>query len=504
MSLMLEESIESSVAVAAPDLADVPLEYVPINVGPRGLTLVAHDRNRLKQIIVEGLVPKRALRVRSLPEDVSIAARVEANAFQRARRHRRNAQAQFLAYVIAACGLPFLTATLLGLIAILFRGLSLFDGAIHFFLGSAGGSLGGLPLAVAISLVPSVVLVKRAYRVRVAWPEARFDESMMAVSRLDVQEDTHEFFSSADGLIDDIGSLLAGRTRVGGDSALRLARAFEELRAVAAKHHVHSVQALAGDIAAQFRGAGRAPRRLFLGLYGRRPSVDINAVLAPYQPSTQAGLPIAVSIASTALCGVLIALATFFCSGVFRLSAEEALTLVPNEMLMFPSSASVVALGRGIDGPSTRSQNAMSIVQGPGLYWAWPRPFNDRKTIQLADRHANISARYETQTSVEEVRVEFRYDVIDLKAFVRLGPPELSDQVLRAALGQAFEEFLRVTRDMLVRQRGQAADVSVDRELEASMGLLANRFVSIANATEEISASGILLRSSPDIKFRGI
>ena len=137
MSLMLEESIESAVAVAAPDLADVPLEYVPINVGPRGLTLVAHDRNRLKQIIVEGLVPKRALRVRSLPEDVSIAARVEANAFQRARRHRRNAQAQFLAYVIAACGLPFLTATLLGLIAILFRGLSLFDGAIIFFLGSA-------------------------------------------------------------------------------------------------------------------------------------------------------------------------------------------------------------------------------------------------------------------------------------------------------------------------------------------------------------------------------
>ena len=63
---------------------------------------------------------------------------------------------------------------------------------------------------------------------------------------------------------------------------------------------------------------------------------------------------------------------------------------------------------------------------------------------------------------------------------------------------------MRVTRDMLVRQRGQAADVSVDRELEASMGLLANRFVSIANATEEISASGILLRSSPDIKFRGI
>ena len=52
MSLMLEESIESSVAVAAPDLVDVPLEYVPINVGPRGLTLVAHDRNRLKQIIV--------------------------------------------------------------------------------------------------------------------------------------------------------------------------------------------------------------------------------------------------------------------------------------------------------------------------------------------------------------------------------------------------------------------------------------------------------------------
>ena len=108
------------------------------------------------------------------------------------------------------------------------------------------------------------------------------------------------------------------------------------------------------------------------------------------------------------------------------------------------------------------------------------------------------------QRLVEEVRVEFRYDVIDLKAFVRLGPPELSDQVLRAALGQAFEEFLRVTRDMLVIQRGKVADVSVDKELQASMGVLANRFVSMANATEEISAFGILLRSSPDIKFRRI
>jgi hypothetical protein len=204
------------------------------------------------------------------------------------------------------------------------------------------------------------------------------------------------------------------------------------------------------------------------------------------------------------LCGVLIALGAFCASGVFRLSAEEALTLVPNELLVFPSSASVVALGRGIDGPSTRSQNVMNIVQGPGLYWTWPRPLNDRKTIRLTDRHAEILARYETQTSVEEVRVEFRYDVIDLKAFVRLGPPELSDQVLRAALGQAFEEFLRVTRDMLVIQRGKVADVSVDKELQASMGVLANRFVSMANATEEISAFGILLRSSPDIKFRRI
>ena len=504
MSLMIDQSIERAVAVAAPDLAAVPLEYVPINVGPRGLTLVAHDRNRLKQIIVEGLVPKRVLRVRALPEDVSIAARLEANAFQRARRHRRNAKARFLAHLIAACGLPFLTATLLGLTAILFRGLSLFDGAIHVFLGSAGGSLGGFPLAIALSLVPSVVLVKRAYRVRVAWPAARFDESMMAVSTLDVQEDAHEFFSSVDDLVDDIGSLLAGQTRVGGDSALRLARAFDELRAVAAEHHVHSVQSLAGDIAAQFREAGRAPQRLFPGLYRRRPSVDINTVLAPYHPSTQARLPVAVSIASTTLCGVLIALGAFCASGVFRLSAEEALTLVPNEMLVFPSSASVVALGRGIDGPSTRSQNVMNIVQGPGLYWTWPRPLNDRKTIRLTDRHAEILARYETQTSVEEVRVEFRYDVIDLKAFVRLGPPELSDQVLRAALGQAFEEFLRVTRDMLVIQRGKVADVSVDKELQASMGVLANRFVSMANATEEISAFGILLRSSPEIKFRRI
>tara|TARA_Y100000588_G_scaffold382568_1_gene470317 strand:- start:16950 stop:18455 length:1506 start_codon:yes stop_codon:yes gene_type:complete len=501
---MVEESTDHMVATSAQDLAAVPLEYVPIDVGPGGATLVAHDRNRLKQIVVEGLVPKRVLRVSSLPADVSIAARVESNAFQRARRLRRNAQAQFLAHVLAACGLPFLSATLLGLTAILFRDLTLFDGAIYSFLGSAGGSLGGLPLAIAISLVPSVLLVKRAYRVRAACPEPRFDEAMMAVTTLDVEQDAHEFFSSVEELVHDIGGLLAGKTSIGGDRAIRLARAFDELRAVAAAHHVHSVQALAGDIAAQFRGASRPPQRLFPGLYRRRPSVDISTVLAPYHPSRQARLPVAASIASTTLCGVLIALGTFLGSGVFRLSAEEALTLVPNEMVMFRSSASVVALGRGIDGPSTRSQDVMSVVRGPGLYWAWPRPLTDRTAIRLTDRLAEISVRYETQTSAEEVRVKFRYDITDLQAFVRLGPPELSDQVFRSALGQGFEEFVRGTRDMLVQQRGQVADVSVDKEMQAGMGVLANRFVSVVNTTKEISASGILLRSNPEIEFRRI
>ena len=501
MSLMVDQTSGSSVTLAGADGAAIPLEYVPINAGPGGSMLVAHDRNRLNQIVVEGLVPKRVLRVRSLPQDVSMVARVESNAFKRIRRLRRNAQARFLAQLFAAFGLPFLTATVLGLTAIFIRGLPLFDGSVIEFLGSAGGSLGGLPLAIAICLVPSAVLVKRAHRARAGSPETRCDESMMVVSPLDVREDTLEFFSSAEDLVHDIGILLAGQTRVGGDGALRLARHFDELRAVAARHHVASVQSFAGDLAAQFRGAGRSPNRLIPGLYRRRPSVDINAVLDPYHPSTQAWLPEVASIATTAFCGVLIMVGVFFASGVFRLSTDDALMLIPNEMVMFPSSVSVVGLGKGFDGPSTPSASAISIVQGPGLFWAWPRPLNDRRTIQLADRRAEISARYETQTSSEEIRVEFRYDVVDLKAFVRLGPPELSDQVLGAALGQSFEEFLRVTRDMLLLQRGKVSEASVDAELRASMRVITNRFVSITNTTEEISASGIFLRSRPDFKF---
>jgi len=486
------------------DGSAIPLEYVPINAGPGGSMLVAHDRNRLNNIVIEGLFPKRVLRVRSLSQDVSIAARVESNAFQRLRCLRRNAQARFLAQFIAAFGLPFLTATLLGLTAILIRGFSLLDGSIIEFLASAGGSLGGLPLAIAICLVPSAVLVRRGYRVMAGSPETRCDESMMAVSPLDVREDTLEFFLSAEDLVHDIGILLAGQTRVGGDAALRLARHFDELRTVAARHQVASVQSFAGDLSAQFRGAGREPNRLLPGLYRRRPSVDINAVLAPYHPSTQARLPEAVSIASTTLWGVLIMGGVFFASGVFRLSADDVLMLVPNEMVMFPSSASVVAVGKGFDGPATPSASAISIVQGPGLFWAWPRPLNDRRTFQLTDRRAEVSVRYETRISSEEIRIKFRYDVVDLKAFVRLGPPELSGQVLGVALGQSFEEFLRVTRAMLLLQRGKVSEANVDAELRASMGVITNRFVSITNATEEISAWGILIRSGPDFSFRRV
>ena len=496
-----EVSASVDVTTQPDDPAAIPLEYVPIRAGPDGSIVIAHDRHRLTQVAARALIPTRTLRVDALAHDASVVARIESKALRRLRRLRRNARARQWAQLIAAVGLPFLVAALLGLLALAIRGVPAVGDAVADFIGSAGGSLGGLPLAAIISLLPSAWLVRRAGRVVAGRPAARGTEGTLQVAALQVQDDAGPFLAAADALLADIGGLMSGRTRIDGQRALRLATRFDRLKQLAALHGLVAVQAFAGDMAAQFRRAGRPPRRLIPGLYARRNSVQIASVVAPYDPSTRGRLSEIVSIPALLLLGGAGAFVAFLAAGVFRLSADDALVLVPNEAIAFASSASVFALGEGFDGPERPSVDTLSVVQGPGLFWAWPQPVVERRLVHLADRNAPVTLVFPTEAEPEDLVVEFRYEVTDLTAYVRLGLPEFADQFVAAILREGLVQLLGSWRDSLVTEfDGNTA--SVTQELRSDMQVFLNRFVDVANANERLTGLGIILRPQPDFSFR--
>ncbi|MCY3896856.1 MAG: hypothetical protein OXG17_10345 [Chloroflexi bacterium] len=478
------------------DPAAVPLDYVPIGAGPNGAILVAHDRHRLTQVVARALVPARTLRVGADSHDASLVTQIESKAVRQQRRLRRHARARQWAWLLAAVGLPFLVAALLGLLAIPGRELPAIGEAVAPFLGSAGGSAGGLPLAALISLLPSAWLIRRARRVIGTRPGARGAEAALNVAPVEVRDDAAPFLAATDTLLADIGDLLGGRARIDGQRALRLATQFDRLKRLAAHYNVTGVHAFAADMAAQFRLAGRPPRRLIPGLYARRNSVHIASITSPYDPRARPRVPAIVSVPALLVPGIAAAVVIFLAAGVFRLSADDALILVPNEAAAFPSSGSVLALGKGIDGPSRASAETLSVIQGPGLFWTWPRPITDRRLINLTDRAAPVTLVFPTEAEPEDLVVQFQYDVTDLTAFVRLGVPQFADQFIAAILREGLVQLLATWRDSLVAEFDGDTE-AVNQELRSDMQQFLNRFVDVANANEQLTGLGIILKPQP-------
>ncbi len=501
---------------AAHDPAAAALEYAPLAAGPGGALLVAHDRQRLLEVVRHGLPARRTLRLASDParaqgtegaraaapsRDADLAARIERNARRRVRRLRRNARAGQAALGLAALGLPFLAAALLGLLALPIRSIPAVGGALADFVGSAGGSLGGLPLAAAICLLPSAWLLRRARRALARTPPAAGSGAALTDAPLEVRGDLAAFHAAAATLLIDVSGLMSGRSRVSGERAVRLAQRFERLRRLAAVHGAASVQAFAGDLAAQFRRAGQPPRRLIPGLYARRPSVSVAAAVAPYDPAAApAVLPHAASLPARALLGAAAALGAFAAAGVFRLGADEALIFTPNEALLVPGNAAVIALGRGVDAPPTLRGDALNVVEGPGLFWAWPRPITDRQLVRLEARSVPVTTAFPTGGEPEDLEVEFHYDVADLRSYLLTGPPAVMDQLIAAILTQGLGEFVRAAREAAASQPGGDA-ASANQELRSGMGALLNQFVSIANANQRVVGMGVSLRARPDFRF---
>ena len=497
-----------SASRARSDDLDAPsLEYVPIPIGTNGSVLLAHDRYRLARVLIHGLCPVRVLRLATPDQRTAgkvFVERVEAAAIQRICRDRDRWRAWQCAQLVGAFGLPFLVAALFGLVALPINHLPVVGTTLSGFFSSVGATLGGLPLAVAISISPSILLFRRVFRRSFASFKSSRTEAMLAISHLETREDVAQLLSEAKGVLNEIGGLMNDRLDIDGERALQLAAKFDQLRGLSARYGIVGVQVFASDLAAQLRRAGRPPRRLIPGLYARRTMVNMASMVEPYELAARGRRSGFVSVVAGLIMGVTLGVGCFIGAGIFFLRSNDALLVAPNEAVVFPSNASVFALGKGFDGPPAPIANTTNVVEGSGVFWAWPRPLTQRWLLHLADRSAPVTTAMPTGSEPEDIRVAFRYEVTDLEHFVVLAHPDFLDRFVSDALEVGFAQFLRVVRTSLVEQYGASDDARVNNELRSDMSEAVNRFISIANSDDQMSMLGISIQPDPAFSFKRV
>ncbi len=479
----------------------VEIEYAPLPADFGGGTIYAHDRRALVAALLDGRRLRRTFRPASESADAAGVVAVEASALRRLRVAARTARARRWFIYALAVGLPFLAGTLLGLLGVWIAVIPGIGVPVGEFIGTAGATVGGLPLAVVVTLIPSVWLIRRAHRSAATAPSPRTDARALARAELTTRADLGSFLTESDETLGEIRDLLRGNPRATGERARRLADRFEQLRRLAAGHGVGSVQAFAADAAARFRWAAAPPQRLIPGLRARRRAISIADVLAPYDAAQRVRTRVPAPEAVGLLTGVLGAAAAFLAAGVFLLRADDALYLLPNEAVAYPTSGAVLKLDRGFTAPAYAG-DTISIVEGTGVFWAWPRPLTDRALLRLTDRSAPARTAFPGIERPATLEVDFRYDVTDLKSFaVQVGSPAVVDSNVSQFLEIGLALFVQEQLELLEREQGRANQVAVIQSFREQMPALLNRFVGSANGAAVLGQIGIQLQTQPGFRI---
>ena len=501
----MDTGIGTSSTVPAASPPSIHVEYAAVTVGPDDSVLIAHDRRQLAEALIRGIPISRTLRSVGTPEDVTSVGRVEVGAMRQLRMAARTALSRRIGVYLASMGLPFLTAAFLGLIGVWLSLIPGIGGPIGNFVGTAGAAGGGLPLAFVIAAMPSVWLIRRVRRAALATPSPHLQRATIAPSELQVEDDLGAFAADARETMRGISGLLRGNPRPSGEQAHRLANGFGSLARIAARHGVPSVISFAADAGEQFRQASQPPSRLIPGLHLRRRPASVARILAPYsqQRSGQVGASASLSL-STSL-GLLIAAVAFVLSGAFRITADEALLVRSNESTAFPSSGAVLSPGRGFDGPSEADPATLTVVQGPGIFWSWPRPLSDRKLIRLTDRFLNVSLPFPGDKPDTTLQITFRYDINDLKSFVATieSFEEIDLALARVVAVDLAQNFTAGYERKLATTETPTSTALISSQLRESVGNTLNRFVTFTETSTAFTSFGVTLRANPIHSFTG-
>ena len=485
------DSAAADLGTAAAELPEVGYCVVSNPFSPGWL--LAHDRRRVRDAIVAGATERGLLGER--PEmgagQVFELERRLARRYAAARR-RHFGQSAYL--VLLALGSPFLAASLLGALGLAIAPLPLIGDVLGKFVGSAGASLGGLPLAALICSLPGLALVVK--QLRKAPPLPRLPRR----PRLQVTgggELADGFLEAASDLVDEARALVGGRFNLPHSDARRLAGVLWRLERLALEFGLTPAASAYADLAQSIYAFAAGPRG-----FGGRAQLRLRDVGADYDPDAADGGSAWLQLVLKPIGGIVIALILLAMSGVFRLAGDQFEIVRTNAVWQPPGSIDYVDLTRQtLTEVNFEGSDAAIAVPGPGWYWAPPPPLTRRELIARLDNVLSVDADIgqAENDSVATVRVRFSYLVKEPRAFVdaRL---RFDDPDARAAAAAA-----ELVSQVLAREREElelTADPSASTELlRDNMAAVLEQAISASAEDETLDELGVLLVAVNDFEL---
>ena len=430
---------------------------------------------------------------------------IEESALKRARTARRSRSTRRLFWRIAAVGLPFTVASLLGALGLLVNTIPAIGPAAGEFVATAGSSVGGLPLGIAIAGLPSLFII---------WKTSKRSDSGFARKssksgkRLDPQihrtggQEYSAFLDEIQPLIEESRQLSSGRRSLTGENAKRLEALFETMARVGKRHGIHAAASMYGDFTTRMWRASALARRRIAFIALRRAPTRIADITAPYSTRESPRGVGRIAAYLRAPAGVLAALALLLLGGLYRLPAEEAEVLRPNQVFAFPQILDVISITN-----FSRDQlpevylDSVTAVDGPGWFWSWPAPLTEREHVNLANRKVKVESflGLRGDGSTEIVTADITFSVRDTGKWVSLGRSSDGEREVRDRLSQLLADHvadLKEERAALPRRPANIAEAIKDDMLN----VLTN-FVSDVNIEAEVDDLGIHVDSADNHSF---
>ncbi len=454
-------------------------------------SLVAHDRQALIAAIAAGdrrrgiqaaedLVWSPESRVRDIEEATLAHVRGRRSRLS----HRR------LYWRILALALPFLVTSLLGAAGLLIRQVPLIGAPASEFVGSAGTSLGGLPLGALIAILPSVWLWRRRASGQDGyWPRLprRLPD---ALEFTPVPGDIAGLLADLEATILESRQLAGHRRSATGADARRLEEIIHRAYRIARRASIEVAAAVYLDLRRRLHRAGRrSPRRLGFLARRRAPAVFADLV-APYKPTNSRPSSALFTGIPRLAGGVLAAGLIFLLAGLFRVGPNDFEVIRPNHAWAYPGSLDYLVATQfswvNVDGVEVSSAIP---VDGPGWFWTWPVPFTLREHIATVDRRVSAEALIgpRDETLFDTVQIDFRYSIQDSRAWVQQGLNVDAEAAVADILAQNLADFIEQQRqELIIQQRPDFTEA-----LKDNMKPILERYLGIVNDSPEIRDLGV-------------
>ena len=469
-----------------PGIGDLPAATYCVAPNPlRAGWLLAHDRNLVLAAMAAG-DPQRGLLGQRPEMGAGQVADLERQLARRhsARRRRFYGQTAYLGLV--ALGSPFLIASLLGALGLAIGPLPWVENALGELIGSAGASVGGLPLAALVCSIPGLALVIR--QLRRPPPLPRLPRSRrLAVA--DGGAIDPGFQDAASDIVAEARALVGGRARIPHSDARRLAGVLWRLERLALEFGLLPAAAAYSDLAQALYAFSNSPRGL-----GGRSQLRLNNVAAEYDPDASSGGSAWLQLVLKPLAGILVGMVIFGLAGVFRLADDQFEIVRTNSLWQPPGAIDFVDLTRQtVTGVSFEGSDAAIAVPGPGWYWAPPAPLTRRERISRLENSLTVEVDIgqAKNDAVATLRASFEYLVKEPRAFVdaRLRYAD-SEARTRDAVAALVEDVLAAER----RELEQTADPSASTErLRDNMAAILEQVAPASAGDDSLDELGVLL-----------